>query len=648
MKNSLLLLLNLFIIFNLGMANEANAQEDHRECGSSSHYTEMMNDATFSANRVLIEQQTQLAISQPGKHIRSIKTIPVVVHVIYNTASQNISDAQVNSQIAVLNADFRKLNADFANAPAAFASLGADCELQFVLAQRDPSGNATNGITRTYSTNTSWSVNDQMKFSANGGADAWPAASYLNIWVCKMSGSILGYAQFPGGNAATDGVVIATKAFGTIPGSGLSPVYNKGRTATHEIGHWLNLFHIWGDDGTSCSGTDLVNDTPNQGGANYGCPTFPHLSCPGDANGDMFMNYMDYSNDACMNMFTMGQKDRVDALFIPGGARYSLLNSLGAFPPAPPVCDVPSNLSLTNILETEATLNWIASAGALGYNIEYKQTNETSWTLINVSTNTFQLTGLLSNTIYECRIATVCNSGVSAASNIVNFSTLAPPPPPPVCTNNYEPNNLPADATPVIFSQAMNSQIATSGDVDYYRFMTTSDEPKFKIDLTNLPDDYDLKLYTSRGRLLASSSNGSLTSESITYNVSSSAAMYLIAVSGYNGAMSANACYELFVQKSANILRSEESANEVSKPEIITYPNPVQHELNATLYLADQQDVHFKIYNGMGQVVVNQHMSGVQGHNSFALNTEGLANGFYLLELNTEAETKLQKFIISH
>ncbi len=630
------------------MAFESKAQEEHRECGSSSHYNDMMNDATFSANRVLIEQQTQLALSQPGKHVRLIKTIPVVVHVIYNTTSQNISDAQINSQIAVLNADFRKLNADFANAPAAFAALGADCELQFVLAQRDPNGNATNGITRTYSTNTSWSVNDQMKFNSNGGADAWPAASYLNIWVCKLSGSILGYAQFPGGNASTDGVVITTKAFGTIPGSGLSPVYNKGRTATHEIGHWLNLFHIWGDDGTSCNGTDLVNDTPNQGGANFGCPTFPHLSCSGDANGDMFMNYMDYSNDACMNMFTLGQKDRVDALFMPGGARNSLLNSMGAFPPAPPVCDVPNNLNVTNITETSATLNWSISAGSISYNVEYKQASETTWTVMNVASNTLELTGLLSNTIYEFRIATVCNSGISALSNTANFSTLAPPPPPPVCTNNYEPNNSPIDATPVLFGQAMNSQIATVGDIDYYRFMTTNAEPKFKIDLTNLPDDYDLKLYTSRGRLLASSSNGSLTSESITYNMSSSSAMYLIAVSGYNGAMSANACYELSVQLSANNLRSDETSSDISKPEIITYPNPVQSELNATLYLADQQDVHVKIYNGMGQVVVSKDMPGVQGHNSFELNTSGLANGFYLLELNTSAETKMQKFVIAH
>src|SRR5205085_7351896 len=140
-----------------------------------------------------------------------------------------------------------------------------------------------------------------VKYTANGGHDAWNRDQYLNIWVCDLSGKI-GYAQFPGGPAATDGVVIDYQAFGTL-GTASIP-FHLGRTATHEIGHWLNLRHIWGD--ANC-GDDLVADTPTQQTDNGGCPSFPHVTCSNGPNGDMFMNYMDYVNDNCMNMFTAGQ-----------------------------------------------------------------------------------------------------------------------------------------------------------------------------------------------------------------------------------------------------------------------------------------------------------------------------------------------------
>ncbi|NLU40545.1 MAG: hypothetical protein GXX78_16830 [Bacteroidales bacterium] len=138
------------------------------------------------------------------------------------------------------------------------------------------------------------------------------------MWVCNLSGGLLGYAQFPGGESSTDGVVITFDSFGRT--GTLNPPFDEGRTATHEIGHWLNLNHIWGDDGTSCFGTDNVGDTPNQAGPNYGCPSHPHLSC---SSNDMFMNYMDYTDDGCMNIFTQGQKTRMHALFSSGGARES-------------------------------------------------------------------------------------------------------------------------------------------------------------------------------------------------------------------------------------------------------------------------------------------------------------------------------------
>ena len=258
-------------------------------------------------------------------------TIPVVVHVLYNAASENISDAQIASQIAVLNEDFHKMNADYTKTPSAFAGLVADAGIQFVLAKRTPSGVATTGIERKSSTITTWGTADKIKKVSTGGLDAWNSSQYLNLWVGTIGGGILGYAQFPGGAAATDGVVISPVYFGRT-GTVTAP-FNLGRTGSHEVGHWLNLNHIWGDDGTACTGTDNVSDTPNQADESYGKPTFPQVSCSNGPNGDMFMNYMDYTDDAAMYMFSTGQSSRMNALFATGGARASLLTSQGGVAP---------------------------------------------------------------------------------------------------------------------------------------------------------------------------------------------------------------------------------------------------------------------------------------------------------------------------
>jgi Pregnancy-associated plasma protein-A len=244
-----------------------------------------------------------------------ITLIPVVVHVVYNTAAQNISSEQVQSQIDVLNRDFRKLNPDARGIPVAFTALAADTRIEFALASIDPDGAPTTGITRTATTRPSFTDDDGTKFSASGGSDAWPADAYLNLWVVPRLvspfGDLLGYAQFPGGPPETDGVVIIQQAFGTLGTA--TPPFHLGRTTTHEVGHWLNLRHIWGDDDDGCNGSDFVDDTPNQGGPNYGTPSFPTLSCSNAPNGDLYMNYMDYVDDSAMFMFTSGQVARMQA-----------------------------------------------------------------------------------------------------------------------------------------------------------------------------------------------------------------------------------------------------------------------------------------------------------------------------------------------
>lgn len=259
-----------------------------------------------------------------------IITIPVVVHVVYANSTQNISNAQIQSQIDVLNDDFRRLNSDVSSLPERFKGFSKDCRIQFCLATQDPSGNPSTGITRTATSSAPFSsVDDEMKFTVTGGRDIWDRDYYLNIWVCELSGSTLGYAQFPSsGLASTDGVVIDYTNFGTI-GTAVFP-FNGGRTATHEVGHWLDLKHIWGDDGALCSGTDLVNDTPNSAGANYNCPALTSTCSNGGFGGDMYVNYMDYTDDDCMAMFSYGQCQRIEATL--NGFRSGLKFSNGCQP----------------------------------------------------------------------------------------------------------------------------------------------------------------------------------------------------------------------------------------------------------------------------------------------------------------------------
>ncbi len=252
-------------------------------------------------------------------------TIPVVVHVLYNTAAQNISNAQIEAQIAVLNNDYQKLNPDTVQIPAYYAPRAASSGYRFILAGVDPGGNPTTGIVRTHTDVTVFTFNDGMKSSATGGDDAWDADQYLNLWVCNLQGGTLGYSSIVGGDKAVDGVTVLYTAFG-LGGTAQAP-YNQGRTCTHEIGHWLNLIHTWGD--ADC-GDDQVTDTPPQQQADYGNPRGIILSCGNTPYGNMYMNYMDFTDDIAMHMFTFGQVARMRALFAPGGYRNGLLTSPAA------------------------------------------------------------------------------------------------------------------------------------------------------------------------------------------------------------------------------------------------------------------------------------------------------------------------------
>ena len=319
MKKSLVLLAGV-VMFGLS-CNKSTSNEDEsfqdeeitatkRSCSSDDVLQQQLKeDPTLGTRMNAIEEFTRRIIESPDQNrlVNGVIEIPVVFNVLYKTTAQNVSQAQLQSQIDVLNEDFAATNADY-NLTSTYNSVkSGNIAVRFVL----------DAVVRKQTNTTSWSTNNAMKKSAKGIAPTSPTTK-LNIWVCNMGGGILGYAQFPGGSSATDGVVLDDNATGRT-GTVAAP-FNKGRTATHEVGHWMNLRHIWGD--ATC-GTDQVGDTPTHNTANYGCPASGHKSTCSGTPVEMTMNYMDYTDDACMYMFSLGQETRMLAVFAAGGPRNS-------------------------------------------------------------------------------------------------------------------------------------------------------------------------------------------------------------------------------------------------------------------------------------------------------------------------------------
>jgi hypothetical protein len=302
-----------------------------RECNTFQYQQQQIQSNSKLASSVsALEKFTQQKVNEKKlqRIENSVITIPVVVHILYHFPDEKIGDDKVFSQLDLLNKCFRKLNSDTINIPSAFKSLAADCEVEFRLATSDPDRNYTNGIIKKYTPVTKWTSDDAVKFTSEMGDDAWDPRSYLNIWVCNLK-QFAGYSSLVNGPEKVDGIVIGFNAFGGL-----------NKTIVHELGHWLNLKHIWGDD---YCGDDLVNDTPRQASFTPGCPASTRVTCGNGPDGDMFNNYMDFTNDACVNMFTNGQKTRMKVLFEPGGPRYSLLFSKGLSAPLTYILPVPES-----------------------------------------------------------------------------------------------------------------------------------------------------------------------------------------------------------------------------------------------------------------------------------------------------------------
>ncbi|AEE49458.1 M43 family zinc metalloprotease [Haliscomenobacter hydrossis] len=402
-----------------------------RNCATLDHWEYVVKKHSSTAqSRALIERHTQLYTQNPELRNENNIVIPVVINVVYQHANENISDEQILEQIRVLNEDFGRLNPDADGAwPQA-----ANTDLQFQLANRAPDGTPTTGIRRRYTSYSNFSTYDDVKFAKSGGIDAWPTEHYLNIWVCNLEGDIMGYGQLPGGPAATDGVVIDFQFFGRY-GHTQAP-FDRGRTATHEVGHWLNLFHIWGDG--DCTIDDMVADTPDSDEANHGCPKDAY-SCGGKL---MVQNFMDYTDDACMNLFTQGQARRMQALFATGGFRSGFLRSPGLMELAqmPDVntcndgrqngdetgvdcggscepcaskisCPAPASINQSNST-TKVTLRWEA-VSASGYLAEIRQLkpNLSKWASVVTNSTSASVSGIRIGRTYEWRVRAICQEG---------------------------------------------------------------------------------------------------------------------------------------------------------------------------------------------------------------------------------------------
>jgi Pregnancy-associated plasma protein-A/Secretion system C-terminal sorting domain len=310
-------------IIALGLLFVSTITLSQNRCGSFDYMQEAIKNSPWLIEKIRAAENavahSTANVTTATRLESSIIKIPVVVHILYHTPEEKITDAQVISQIEALNKYFRRRNNDTASTPAYFRALAADCEIEFKLATTAPGKKFSNGITRNYTPITKWAADDKMKFATEMGTDAWDTKNYLNIWVCNLN-KLAGYATTPGSDASKDGIVISYKAFGTT--GAVQSGYNQGKTAVHEIGHWLGLKHIWGD--ANC-GEDGIEDTPKQASYTMGCPSTVRITCGNGPYGDMYMNYMDLTNDECVNMFTQGQKAKMRALFADGAFRSSIL-----------------------------------------------------------------------------------------------------------------------------------------------------------------------------------------------------------------------------------------------------------------------------------------------------------------------------------
>ena len=605
------------------------------------------------------------AMRAGSKTAATVITIPVVVHVIYDGqaigVAPNINDAQVKSQITVLNQDFRKMlgTPGYNSNP-----IGADVEIQFELAKQDPSGNPTNGIDRVSLCEPTWSDIDIE--ATLKPTTIWDPTKYLNIWSLKFTDStFLGYAQFPdasglpgldpkGGNSNTDGVVVSYNAFGSKAyddGSFiLDATYNKGRTMTHEVGHWLGLIHIWGDD--TC-GTDYCADTPVHHDSNYGCPKI--VNC--DANGnEMVENYMDYTDDACMNIFTQNQKDRILTVMNNSPRRKELKTSTkyDAIPlfavDAEIILEASCSVNICGVAANQTTqLITIYNRGTttltsatLNYKINNGENIPYNWTG-SLATN--------SSTSFGVVINSKSNGTLNISIGNVNGVT------------DQRISNNTASGTFIIPSTPVNSTFNTikfTLQQDFFGSETT----------WNLKDGAGTILYSGGPYKDTYAGDNKLSvlpavitenwtldiEQCYTFTINDSAGDGICCGSGLgdpgNGYYNIKSSDESIVVKSGASFTSKENTlfttktiatvNFEASKDIYFYPNPTNETLNMRISNGFGFPNSYIIYNSLGQIVIQKEIS---KEADLTINTSALSSGVYFISVTKDDQTKMAKFI---
>ncbi len=605
------------------------------------------------------QRNIQITASQSGNIIK----IPVVVHVIHNGdpygTNENISDEQVQSQITVMTQDFRKMQGTpgFNTNP-----VGADVEIEFVLAKVDPNGNPTNGINRVNLCEDSWStaaINSTLKPQT-----IWDPTQYMNMWSVNFSDNdLLGYAQFPsssglsgmptnGGLASTDGVVAGYRFFGSsdLATGNFTAPYNKGRTMTHEVGHFLGLRHIWGDG--DCSVDDFCNDTPNAAAANFGCPTID--SCP-DGIFDMVKNYMDYTNDACMNIFTIDQKTRILAVMNNSPRRASLKTSNKdiAIPlfandaeviidnicgNIEPTCSTPNpNLPAKKVLlYNRGTSN--LTAVTLNYSMNGGANNIIDWTG-NLLPNKYAeviLTNSTGNGTLNVAVASVNNTSDQRATNNTatkSFGML------PYANATSFTFNLIGDRWGSEITWTLKNQAGTTlfSGGPYTDASSNGTRVLVSNQVWNLPANgcYYLTINDSYG-------DGLFDGAGQGYYTVTAGATTLVNVTNF---VALDNAPETPISKSSYFTNNSSLAtndfNDLLE-KVNLYPNPSKDYFTINLPNEIERNGTIEIYNNLGQKI---NTISVVSDADLIINVSNYSNGIYFLNLNLGENTKILKFI---
>jgi hypothetical protein len=362
---------------------------------------------------------------------------------------------------------------------------------------------------------------------------------------------------------------------------------------------------------------------------------------------------MDYTDDACMYMFSAGQTARMQALFATGGARTSLLSSNGCGTPAPVLCGVPASLASSAITTTSAVVSWGTITGATSYTLQYKLSTATTWTTVSgLTTTSYSLTGLASIATYNYQVSATCPAGTGNYSASSSFTTLSAF---PTCTDSYETNNSTNQAKTISVNTNVLAKISSSTDQDWFKFANTTTNKNIKIELSTLPADYNVALYNPSGTLVASSLNAGTASEVIIYNTTT-VGTYKVRVYNVSSAFNATYCYTLrasisastFVRESGEEVTSFENAEipaQATLANLSLYPNPFSEQLTAQFYSSKEEYLNVYLFDAMGKMIYESKYPAISGNNVIELNGLDLPNGYYHFLIQNETE-RVSKSII--